>query len=402
MRPISTRVPLSDTPQVAPAPRGRWFWILAGITVSTALGVGFGALIINAGTNSGAQYGPPETLPSRTVTITHPVTSLSVESYGDPIRVIGKPVSHVTVVETISYDPSQGGPPAVTHRDSHGQLTLAAPACENSNCSVGFVVVVPFGVTVNAVGDGGSVTVSGTGAADLDSGGGPVIATGISGPLNATAEGGNIWASGATTANIDSGGGSVTVARVPGSLTVHAEGGSIAVTSAGAADLDSGGGPVTATAVSGPLLVTAEGGSVTVTAAPGATIDSGGGPVTATRINGPLTVTAEGGGVDVDSLSGSLNVNTGGGPLNAIGVLSAWASASTSGGGVTMDFTAAPKSLMVSTGGGDAVLSVPNAAYALTLDLGGGPESVAIANNPSATSTISINTDGGGLQIGPA
>ena len=402
MRPISTRVPLSDTPQVAPAPRGRWFWILAGIVVSTALGVGFGALIINAGTNSGNQYGPPETLPSRTVTITHPVTSLSVESYGDPIRVIGKPVSHVTVVETISYDPSQGGPPAVTHRDSHGQLTLAAPACENSNCSVGFVVVVPFGVTVNAVGDGGSITVSGTGAADLDSGGGPVIATGISGPLNATAEGGNIRASGATTANIDSGGGSVTVGRVPGSLTVHTEGGGISVTSAGATDVDSGGGPVTATRISGPLFVTAEGGGVTVTSAPAANIDSGGGPVTATRIKGPLTVSAEGGGVDVDGVTGTLNVNTGGGPLNAIGVTSAAVTADTENGGVTLDFAAVPTSLMVTTGGGDAVLSVPNAAYALTFDLAGGPESVAIANSPGAANTINVNTDGGGLQIGPA
>jgi len=403
MRTISPSVPV---PHADPVPRrsrlSRLLWIGIGIGASVALTVGFGSLIISAGTGGNGGGGPLVGLPTRTVTIATPVASLSVESYGANITVTSKPVSQVTVEESISYDPTQGGPPAVTDTDTHGLLTLAAPACANANCMVGFNVTVPSGVTVNAEGDGGSVTVSGTGAADVDSGGGPVIATGLSGPLNATAEGGNVWASGATAASIDSGGGPVTVGRIPGSVTVHTEGGGISVTSAGATDLDSGGGPVMATAISGPLFVTAEGGGVTVTSAPAANIDSGGGPVTATRIKGPLTVSAEGGGVDVDGVTGTLNVNTGGGPLNAIGVTSAAVTADTENGGVTLDFAAVPTSLMVTTGGGDAVLSVPNAAYALTFDLAGGPESVAIANSPGAANTINVNTDGGGLQIGPA
>jgi hypothetical protein len=403
MRTISPSVPATNA---GPAPRrsrfGRVSWLLIGIGASVALTAGFGSLIISAGSDGYGGGGPLVALPTRTVTIAAPVASLNVESYGANITVTGKPVSQVTVKESISYDPTQGGPPAVTDTDAHGLLTLAAPACENANCNVGFNVTVPSGVTVNAEGDGGSVTVSGTGAADVDSGGGPVVATGISGPLNATAEGGNVWASGATAASIDSGGGSVTVGRVPGSVTVHTEGGGISVTSAGATDADSGGGPVTATGINGPLLVTAEGGGVIVTSAPGANIDSGGGPVTATRINGPLTISAEGGGVDVDGVSGTLNVNTGGGPLNASGVTSATVTADSENGTVTLDFTAVPTSLMVTTGGGNAALSVPNAPYALTLDLAGGPESVAIASSPGAANTINVNTGGGGLQIGPA
>jgi hypothetical protein len=402
MRAISTHDPLSDTPPVAGTRRGRRFWMLIGTAVSLALGVGFGSLILQAGTGGNNGPGSMRALAARTITITKPVTSLSVESYGSNIQVIGKAVSHVTVVESISYDSAQGGPPAVTHRNVHGQLTLGAPACENSYCAVGFTVTVPSGVTVSAEADGGSVTVSGTAAADLDSGGGPIVATGISGPLNATTEGGSVWAAGATAATIDSGGGPVTVTRVPGSVTVHAEGGGVSVTSAGTADLDSGGGPVNATKISGPLTVTAEGGGVTVNSALGTTIDSGGGPVTATRINGPLTVSAEGGGVDVDGVTGTLIADTGGGPLNATGVTSAATSVGTDNGGVTLDFTAVPTSLTVTTGGGDAVLSVPSAAYALTLDLGGGQESVAIASTPGAPNSISVNTDGGGLQIGPA
>ena len=57
---------------------------------------------------------------------------------------------------------------------------------------------VPSGVKVNAAAAGGPVSVVGTGSADIDSGGGPVYAAGISGPLTVTADGGQV-----TVAHVD-------------------------------------------------------------------------------------------------------------------------------------------------------------------------------------------------------
>ena len=79
-----------------------------------------------------------------TVTVTQPVTSLSVESYGAPIQVTAGPVHDVTVTEAISY-PGPGQAPTVTAAVSDRELTLAAPACADTDCSVGFTVTVPPG-----------------------------------------------------------------------------------------------------------------------------------------------------------------------------------------------------------------------------------------------------------------
>jgi hypothetical protein len=125
-------------------------------------------------------------VPTRTVIVTQPVTALNVQSYGAPIKVTTAP-GPVRIAESVTYDTAGGGPPTVTDTDSRGLLTLAAPACRNANCSVGFSVTVPSGVTVTANASGGPVTVVGTRAADIDSGGGPVYAAGIGGPLTVTA-----------------------------------------------------------------------------------------------------------------------------------------------------------------------------------------------------------------------
>ena len=80
-------------------------------------------------------------IPTRTVTITQPVTSLNVQSYGAPIQITTGSGPDVTVAEAISF--SGDTSPAVTAQVTGGQLTLAAPACAQSDCSVGFTVTLP-------------------------------------------------------------------------------------------------------------------------------------------------------------------------------------------------------------------------------------------------------------------
>jgi len=364
MQPITVSAPpASPPPRQA---RGRWIWALSGLLTIGVLGGLLGRLAID----------PPRTspggqkiwaLPAQALTVAGTVTAVSVTSYGDPIKVTAQPGTAVRVTAVVAYNVADGGPPAVTHTDSHGLLTLAAPACARSDCSVAFTVTVPPGTTVSAASDGGSVSVAGTGAASLDSGGGPAWASQISGPL-----------------------------------TVNAEGGQVTVDQVGAdASLDSGGGPVAATNVNGALKVRAEGGEVTAAGAGATTIDSGGGPVSASAIRGPLSVTADGGGVQVDGVSGALSADTGGGPLSAGGLGSASATVTTEGSDVTLGFTSPPQTVRVTTGGGQATLALPGGPYAVSTD-GGAADSVSVPTSPGATSSVNVSTEGGNAQIGPA
>ena len=91
-----------------------------------------------------------------------------------------------------------------------------------------------------------------------------------------------------------------------------------------------------------------------------------------------------------------------GGPLSATSLTSPSSVVRGEGGGVSLGFLAAPASVRVDTGGGDASLSVPGGPYAVTADTGGSQESVLIATSPGAASSISVTTEGGNLQIGPA
>jgi hypothetical protein len=367
---------------------GRWIWGLTGLITVIGLAVPGTWLIANAGNPRNGQNGMFSAIPTRTVIITQPVTSLSVESYGAPIQVAARPVHRVTVIEAINYGKGGQGnaAPTVTDTVSHGRLTLAAPACANSDCSVGFTVTMPEGVAVTAASDGAQLTVAGAAGANLDSGGGPVQATQINGPLTITAEGGGVTVSGAAAAN-----------------------------------LDSGGGPVIATGIDGPLTITAEGGGITVSGAPGASLDSGGGPVQATRIDGPLMINADGGGVTVNDLVGDLTADTGGGPLTARSVTAGKATVTTDGGGVDLTFSTAPTYVLANTGGGPATLTfadpprtvsvftdggganlvLPGGPYALTVNSDGGGMAVQVPTSPNAGHLVTVNTGGGPLTIEP-
>jgi hypothetical protein len=307
--------------------RGRWIWRLSGLVTMAAIVVPGIRLITSGEQNENAQ---PQSTVIRTVTVTQPVTSLTVQSYGAPVGVTAGPVSRVQITETIMYDsqaggsevahpvpqsasasplsappagaePASGGPlgdvPAVAQSVSGGRLSLTVPACATSDCSVSFAMTVPPGVTATVISDGGQVTVSG-------------IA--------------------------------------------------------------------------------------------GAIVDSGGGPVSATKIDGPLTVSTDGGSLLLNGLAGPLRADTGGGPLSAQAIDAVTATVSTGGGSASMAFSAAPDSVTVSTDGGPARLAVPGGPYLLTADSGGGPQSVGIATDPAARRSITVNSYGGSLWIGPA
>jgi hypothetical protein len=290
---------------------GRWLWGLSGLATIAALGIPGAQLISGAGSPA-VVPSPMTAVPSRPIVITQLVTSVRVESYGAQIQIAAGPVGGARAVTTITYSPPDAGPPIVTAKVSRGLLTLAAPACRDSDCSVGFRVTVPADATVTAASDGGPIIVSGLAGANLDSGGGPVRATGIHGPLTVSTQGGSLTAYGiGGPLRADTGGGPLLARRVAAATATL-------VTEAGDAD-------VQFTAAQNAVTVSTGGGEAQVrfTAPPQlVTITTDGGPAILTVPGGPYAVTADSdGGPQVVGIATdpaahrSLAVTSGGGPL---------------------------------------------------------------------------------------
>ena len=303
---------------------GRWIWGVSGLVTLVALAVPGARLILNAGMPT--VQGNVSAIPTSTVTITQPVTSLNVQSYGAPIQITTGSGPDVTVAEAISF--SGDTAPAVTAQVAGGQLTLAAPACAQSDCSVGFTVTLPTRVPVTAASSGGDIIISGAAGASLDSGGGAVRATGITGSLGVTSEGGPVLLDGVAGANVDSGGGVVQAAGIYGQFTVSSEGDPVTVNGlTGALHADTGGGNLIAEGVSASTAaVTTEGGDARLgfaTAPDSVQVDTGGGAADLSVPGGPYALTADdgGGGPELISIATnpaatrSINVSTNGGAL---------------------------------------------------------------------------------------
>jgi hypothetical protein len=284
-----------------------------------------------------------------TVTITQPVTSVSVQSYGGDIRVIGGSTSRVQVTESISYDPQQGPKPRVITAVADGQLILDASACATQNCSVGFTLTVPSSVSVTAVTQGANAVVSGVAGVTLETDGGNIVASGVAG------------------GTLDSGGGSVLATSVSGPLTVTSDGGSQQLTGiAGTLKAESGNGDVLAQGITGPAAtITTDGGQLTAMglSVPAATLSSGGGDarIIFAAAPGVVVITTDGGNATVSVPDGpyALTADSEGGPQTV---------------GIATSPTAS-RSLTVTTGNGALVIE-PSA--------GTPPSSVSTSANPNA------------------
>ena len=336
-----------------PSTRGRWVWTLTGLATVGLLAWPVVGLISRAGNGGQGEFAIATPTMTRTVIVTRPVTSLRVESYGAPIRITAGPVHQVTVTEAISYA-GPGQAPTVTAAVSDRRLTLEAPACATSGCSVGFTVTVPSGVAVTAESDDGGITVAGVAGANLDSAGGPVQASDIRGPLSISSDDGGI----------------------------------------------------TVTDVSAPS---------------GVNLDSGGGPIQVGRVVGPLTLASEDGGVTVNGLTGDLSADTGGGQFSGDGVAAERVSVATEDGSAVVGFSTAPGYVLVDTGGGSAqltfdqapttvlvntengpaTLNVPGGPYSVSATSDGGPLTVNVATSAAAHRSLTVNSGGGPLDIGP-
>ena len=267
---------------------GRWVWGLSGLATAAVLLVPSVRVLTAAGGPWHRQPTPDTVV--RSLTVPEHVTSLDVQSYGGLVKVAAGPVSRVEVIETISYAKQEGGLPAVVQSVSAGRLTLAAPACATSDCTVGFAVTMPAGIPATVTTDGSAAAVSGTAGADVDSGGAPVTAEHIDGALTVSTDGGALQLTAtAGPLRADTGGGPLSDQGADAATAdVSTDGGSARIAFSAAPDtvlLSTEGGPVTLTVPGGPYALAAdsEGGpqSVGIGTDPAArrsiTVTSGGG-----------------------------------------------------------------------------------------------------------------------------
>ena len=138
---------------------GRLVWGISGVVTAAALAVP-GVHLLTSPWDHGQGQQIQGTV-TRTVTLSQPVSSVNVESYGGSVQVTGARVSQVKVTETVGVPgPGSAAPPvAATVRD--GQLTVGGPVCGTSETCVSFAVTVPRDVAVTVASEGGPVTVSG-------------------------------------------------------------------------------------------------------------------------------------------------------------------------------------------------------------------------------------------------
>lgn len=272
--------------------QGRLAWGVSGLVAAAALGIPGTYLLTTAAVpGSGDMSGHPQNVYIRTLSVSQPVTSLTVDDFGGQVRVKAGPVRHVQITERLSYD--QGtDPPAVDQSVAGGRLTLRDPACGNSDCDVDFTVTVPSSVSVTVSTQGGPAVVQGVARATVDSAGGPVGIADISGPLT-----------------VSTGGGPLTINRVAGPLRADTEGGMLFAQgiTASTASVDTGGGPAQVAFSAVPTTVT---------------VGTEGGPATVRVPSGPYALTAESdGGPEIIQIATdpaarrSLRITSGGGPL---------------------------------------------------------------------------------------
>jgi DUF4097 and DUF4098 domain-containing protein YvlB len=356
---------VSRSRRVTRLARGQVFWGSLGVVVMASMAAGSVILFHRA-----IDAPPSQTssaFPASTATLTEAASSVSVDSCNSPVQVVAAPVSGVEVTARVQWGPSYD--PNGIWSLSGGELTVGDPTCSGNYQLISVRLVVPLKTNVTVVSGGGSVSVTGTPGAYIDSGNGPVAATDIHGPLNVT-----------------TGGGSLSVQGLTGSLNA-----------------DTGNGPLNATDIDGPVTASTDGGSLGVFNLTGKLdADTGNGPLNAVDIDGPITASTDGGSLNVRDLTGTLSANTGNGPLSATGVSASSVNAITDGGAARLQFVTVPSMVVVSTDNGPAALMMPGGPYAVTANAGGGPSSVTVPTDPSARQTITVTTDGGSLTVQPA
>lgn len=142
------------------------------------------------------------------------------------------------------------------------------------------------------------------------------------------------------------------------------------------------------------------GGDVTIPSFAGRlTVHSSGGDFYAGHLSGGADLVTSGGDVSVTSAQGPLQVTSSGGDVSFEGLATPTAVIKSTGGDVSLVFTRMPRSVQVTTSGGDVSVVLPRARYRISANATGGDVSNDLGDDPSASSSVTVNSLGGDVSI---
>jgi hypothetical protein len=141
--------------------------------------------------------------------------------------------------------------------------------------------------------------------------------------------------------------------------------------------------------------------TITVPASAVLDLSSSGGGVTVDGPFGDVHASSSGGDVRVRGAHGQLSLDSSGGGVRAQQVTSAIVDASSSGGGVNLEFLAPPETVHASSSGGGVTVTVPQTddAYQVHASSSGGSVHTQVRTDPSGSRVINASSSGGGVTI---
>ena len=139
-----------------------------------------------------------------------------------------------------------------------------------------------------------------------------------------------------------------------------------------------------------------------VPAAAALVVHTGSGGLHIIGVTGTEALDTGDGGITLENVSGDVTAHTGSGGIHGSQLRSASVQASTGDGGIQVDWATAPTAVVATTGSGGVHLVVPagSGPYRVATHTGSGGVNVRVATDPQSTSSISVQTGDGGIDVG--
>jgi hypothetical protein len=133
-------------------------------------------------------------------------------------------------------------------------------------------------------------------------------------------------------------------------------------------------------------------------------VNSGDGSVDLSGTTGPVNIDTDNGSLDIADVSGDVHVASDNGRITAARLRSQTVTAGTDNGRLTLEFAAAPTTVVATADNGRVTVVVPNdgTAYRVETETDNGSENVSVPTDGASTRTITARTDNGSVTIRPA
>jgi Putative adhesin len=141
---------------------------------------------------------------------------------------------------------------------------------------------------------------------------------------------------------------------------------------------------------------------LTVPAAAALNLRSGDGDIQVSGSTAPLSLDSGDGGIEFDNVTGDVVAHTGDGSISGTQVSSKNVQASTGDGGIHIEWSVGPTTVVATSGDGSIRLVVPQGSgpYWTSTHSGDGSVHVGVVQDPSAASLITAESGDGSITIG--